>query len=448
MIGILIVIIAVAILVCVLLGFTSTSKNSAKTADGKPKKKRNSAQIIKECTRKLSRDENNIEALKDLADVYYTDANYEKALPLYQKLYKLMSIHMEIDQTLISLRYGVCLFKLEKIEESANAIARALNHDPKNYEANLYMGKIMYQKKDYDKASVCLKRAIGLHPENQDGYEDLAFALYESKKYREALVFLKKILDANPSNKKAMFSFASAMAECQFPEKALKIFMHLRPDPEFGAQSCLESGIIHERQGKYDLALQDYDIALKLPTMPPETKVNILYKMVQSYIATKDISKAVFTLRSIIAINPNYKDVPSLITRYQELSQNGNLQAYLMSGKSDFIILCKKIIEKFHANAFVRIESTNVEGENIEIYCTVESGQWTMTEIFKFFRSSSSIGEFYVRECHSKVQDIKCDKGICVTAGTFTAEAKKYVEGRPVDLIEKPKLLQILNKIT
>lgn len=446
MIGILVVIIGAAILVCVLLGATG-SKNGGKTADGKPRKSKSSAQIIKECTRKLSHDENNVDALKSLADVYYTDANYEKALPLYQRLYKLMTIRMELDQTLISLRYGVCLFKTEKIEDSANAIAQALNHDPKNYEANLYMGKIMYQKKDYDKATVCLKRAIGLRPENIDGYEDLAFALYESKKYREALVFLKKILDMNPSNKKALFSFASSMSECQFPEKALKIFMHLRPDPEFGAQSCLESGLIHERQGKFDLALQDYDIAMKLPAIPVETKVNILYKMAQSYIATKEISKAVSTLRNITAINPNYKDVQALIARYQELSQNENLQAYLMSGKSDFVILCKKIIEKFHSDSFVKVESTNVEGENVEILCTVESPRWTMTEIFKFFRTTSSIGEFYVRECHAKVQEIKCDKAFCVTSGTFTPEAKKYVEGRPVDLIEKPRLMQILNKI-
>ena len=45
------------------------------------------------------------------------------------------------------------------------------------------------------------------------------------------------------------------------------------------------------------------------------------------------------------------------------------------------------------------------------------------------------------------MRDIKCDKGICISAGIFTEEAKKYVEGRPIDLIEKAKLVSVLKKI-
>ena len=45
------------------------------------------------------------------------------------------------------------------------------------------------------------------------------------------------------------------------------------------------------------------------------------------------------------------------------------------------------------------------------------------------------------------MRDIKCERGFCVTAGTFTDESHKYVEGRPIDLIEKNKLVAVLKRL-
>ena len=152
-------------------------------------------------------------------------------------------------------------------------------------------------------------------------------------------------------------------------------------------------------------------------------------------------------MKQIQAITPNYRDVNSLITRYQELNQNSNLQAYLMSGTSDFVALCRKFVAGFYPQAFIKIEDISIAAESIEVLCEVESAKWTDTELFRFFRSTGAIGELYVRDLHSKIRDIKCDRAFCVTAGSFTEEAKKYVEGRPIDLIEKNKLVQVLKRI-
>ena len=85
--------------------------------------------------------------------------------------------------------------------------------------------------------------------------------------------------------------------------------------------------------------------------------------------------------------------------------------------------------------------------ESIEVLCTVDSAKWEDTELFRFFRSTGSVGELYIRDFHSKMRDIKCERGFCVTAGSFTDEAHKYVEGRPIDLIEKNKLVAVLKRI-
>ena len=445
MIGVLIAIITGAGLICILMAVSGIQKKSA-NVQGKGRSKNNVA-VIRDCTKKISKDPHNVEALKTLADIYYTDLNYERAFPLYPTLFKLMGVHVEIDQQVVSQRYGVCAFKLGKFDEAMAGFSKVLRLNPKDYEVNLYVGKIMLEKKDFEKSILCLKRAASIRPDSSEIYEPLGFALFEAKKYRESLMHLKKVLDENPENKQALFYFANAMEECSMNDKALKIFMHLRPDTKFGPESCVEAGRIHEKMGQYDKAVQDYEIALKLETISSETKVTVFYKLAQSYIAQHNIAKALYYLKQIQTVSPNYKDVNALVSRYQELNQNNNLQAYLMSGTSDFVVLCRKIVTGFYPDSFVKIEDVNVAAESIEVLCTVESMKWSDTELFRFFRSTGSIGELYVRDCHSKMRDIKCDRGFCISAGTFTAEAKKYVEGRPIDLIEKVKLIQILKKI-
>lgn len=410
-------------------------------------KSKNKNVIIRDCTKKLSHDPRNVPALIALGEVYYEDNNYEKAYPIYASLFNLMNMHVEIEKVSTSVRFGVCAFKVEKYDDAFQGLTTALKNDPKIFEANLYLGETLYNKKDYEKAILCLKRALVSKPDHTEGIKYLAYSLYQSKKYRESLPFLKKVVDNDPTDKEALFYMASAMEEAGLGDKALKIFMHLRPDPVYGAQSCLVAGSYHDKVKEYPKAIQDYEIALKLENVPPETKLSVFYKISQSYLAMHNIAKALYYLKQIQAITPNYKDVNQLVNRYQELNQNSNLQAYLMSGTSDFVALCRKFVVGYYQGSFVRIEDVSVAAESIEILCSVEGGKWEDTQLFRFFRSTGAIGELYIRDFHSKMRDIKCDRGFCVTAGSFTEEARKYVDGRPIDLIEKNKLVSILKKI-
>ena len=80
--------------------------------------------------------------------------------------------------------------------------------------------------------------------------------------------------------------------------------------------------------------------------------------------------------------------------------------------------------------------------------CEVETPKWEDVEFFRFFRATGAVGELFVRDFHAKLKDKKVDRGFCVTPGAFSEEAHKYVEGRPIDLIEKAQLMTLLKKIT
>ena len=101
----------------------------------------------------------------------------------------------------------------------------------------------------------------------------------------------------------------------------------------------------------------------------------------------------------------------------------------------------------YYSRAVAKIQDISVEQDHVEIQLTVDTSRWEDTEIFRFYRTTGSIGELYVRDFQAKVSESKADRGICFTAGTYTEEALKYAEGRPIDLITKDGLVKLLKKV-
>lgn len=440
---------SVAIAVIAILIFASLLIfiSGRKTSSAAPRT-RNRVSLIRDCTKKLAHNPQNVQALTPLADLYYSEHLWDKAYPLYETLAGLSSKHTEIDIGDVNLKQGVCLVKLHKPQEATPLLLTALKVNPDSYEGNFYLGQAFYNSGEYDKAIPLMKKALTLNPETQGIYQPIGMACYKAHHFKESVQYLRRALDENPEDKESLFSMADAMQECGFSDKALKVFMHLRPDPKFGAQSSLSAGIIHTKMQQLDKAAQDFEIGLRLPDIPQEIYLELNYRLAACYFRINKISAGLDCLNKIISIVPAYKDVTQLIARYKELNQNSNLQIYLTSGTSDFVALCRNLVKIFHSKSFVKIIDVAVITDTIEILCEVENAKWEDKELFRFYRNTGSIGELFIRDFHAKIKDTKCDKGYCITSGTFSEEAHKYIDGRPIDLIEKPTLMKMLKVIS
>lgn len=447
MISVLIAIIAAALLVVLLMGIKNIPKGKKNKDVSQKIQKKGKSAIIKETEKKLTHDPHNVEALELLSSLYLQDKVWDKVYAINKTLFELSSTNMEINRAKAALNYGVACYNTDKIDDAVNALMISLKQDPEVFETNLYLGKALYKKGIYDKAISCLKKAKMVEPENFEVNEQIALSLVNLQKYKEALPFLKRVLDEKPDDKEILFYTAVAMSDCGMNDKALKIFVHLRPDEKFGAQACLEAGKMHERNKDMQNAIQDYIIAMKLENVPEQISLQIRYRLANVYISMNEIQKGLEYLRQIQARHTGYKDVDILVARYQELSQNKNLQTYLMSGTSDFVALCRKVITVYHSDAYVKVEDVAVASESVEVICHVESPKWSAKEIFRFYRTQTVIGDIYIREFHTKLRDSKCDLGLCVTIGQFSESAHKYIDGRPIDLIEKEQLTKLLKKI-
>ncbi len=438
-------IIAVAAIVgfgAILIAFSTRKKG------GKKGRQKGRSQILKEATRKLAQDPHNSAALISLGDLYYNERAWDKAFPIYETQLSIAPAHKEIDVFKAALRQGICAVKLNKLQDAFRGLTAACNINPNDYEVNYYLGLAFYKNNEFEKAVPRFKRVLVLKSDASNNINSpLGLSLYKAKHYKESLAYLKRALDENPENKEVLFSLADAMNESGYGDKAMKIFMHLRPDPEFGARSCLITGIYHLKLGESDKAIQDFEIGLRHQNVSQDVALEIRYRLATAYFQIKSISKGLALLSEIQAIVPSYKDVPQLLARYQELNQNKNLQVYLMSSTSDFVSLCRRIVVSYYKKAVSKIVDISVTPGCVEILTNVEFPRSEEVHIFRFYRSTGVISDLYIRDFHAKVSDSKADRGICFSAGMFSDEARRYAEGRPIDLIEKTNLVRILKKI-
>lgn len=423
-------------------------KNGGGSTKDRKTSNRNKAQIIKEANKKLAKNPHDPAGLIPLGDVYFSSQIWDKAYLIYNDLSKLDSKSGFVNLDECFLRLGISALQLGKNPEAVQALVSAYKINSVSFENNFYLGKAMFNQKLYEKSVPLFKKAILAKPESTGVYFLLAQSLYFAKKYRECLSFFKKALDEDPSNKEALFNMSDAMFQEGRGDRAIKIFMHLRADPVYGARSCLRAGIFHTKINDLNSAIQDYEIGLKHENEPSDIRVEIEYNLARCYFEKNQIAKGLALLKAIRNSVQNYKDVNSLINRYQELSQNNNLQIYISANSNDFVTLCRKFILTKYKNSNVKIQNIEKDSLYTDILAEIFAATWQDVVLFRFFRTTGSVGEIYIREFHEHMNDVNAERGFCVSAGIFSEESKKYIEGRPIDLIEKTELTKILKQIS
>ncbi len=440
-----IVIVALIMLFAVLgLSFLGRKRDAAKPRQAR---KRDRSSIIREATKRLAQNPRDPEGLTAMGGLYYQEQEWEKAYAAYEVLIDLAPSNPKLDEFECSLRFGVSAVKTNRLQEAIKGFLLARKIKPDHFEVNYNLGYICYLQKDYDKAIPLLKQSLLQDTENVLAQRYMGFSLHKAHRYRDALAYLKKALDLQPDDKEALFAMAECLFESGAIDRALKIFTHLRPDPALGPQSALYAGIIHAQTNQHDKAIVDFDIGLKHENIPPEIATDIRYKLALTLIKAQDLSRALTTLKEIQRLTPGYKDVPSLIVRYQELNQNKNLQTYLMAVQSEFVTLCRKIVIQFFPGAKVKITDISVFADYSDVVAEIDTPKWSDIVIFRFFRSQGTVGELLLRDFHGRIKDLKAGKGICLSAGIFSEESRRFTEGRPIDLFDKDRLNKILNAV-
>ena len=417
-----------------------------RTGGGGGKRSKGRDSIVKNANKKLEQNPRDPQALSELGDLYYREENWAEAYKTYQTLAELG--RQAPDEFEANLRWGMSALKLGLTEEAFKGLSTAKSFNKNNFELDYNLGVLEFQRKNYEKAIQILNQARLLDPEHAPTLRTLGHSYFRIKKNKEAMTYIRKAIDLAPDDKESLYTLAECYYEANQTEQALRIFNHLRGDPVMGASACLTCGIINSDARQYEKAIQDFELGLRHENIKPEVRVDLRYRLAQCYLKRNDIARALVLLRSIQAESPSYKDVAMLIGKYQELNTNKNLQIFLMAPSGDFVALCRKIVMGYFQRAKVKVTNISVnKNEWADILAEVDTPKWSDVIMFRFIRSQGAIGELIVRDFHHHLKEVKAGKGICITVGSFTEEARRYTEARLIDLIEKERLTAMLNTL-
>jgi tetratricopeptide (TPR) repeat protein len=442
-----IIAVAVFLIIAVLVFVLMLGK---KQGAGFGSKKRGREATIREASKRLSVNPRDPQALNSMAEIFFQDEDWEKAMKNYEILAEICTggIAGGIDEFDVNLRYALSALKLSMVDQAYKGLLVARNLRQNNYEVNYNLGYLEFLRKNYEKAIQLLNQARVQDPDNPAALRYLGHAFFRIKKPKEAMNFIRKAIDLAPDDKESLYTLAECYYEANQTDQALRIFNHLRADPLMGPEACLLSGIINTDIRHFSEAIQDFEIGLKHQNVKPDILADLRYRLATAYLKENDIGKALPLFRMIQAENASYKDVNVLINKYQELNANKNLQIFLIAPSADFIALCRKIVLGYFPRAKVKIANITVnKSEWADILAEVDTPKWSDLIMFRFIRTQGAIGELIVRDFHSHLKDVKAGKGICVTVGSFSEEAKRYTEARLIDLIEKDRFTAMLNSV-
>jgi tetratricopeptide (TPR) repeat protein len=447
-IGVISLILVVTVFILIMNRKRGGSLSGGSLSGGKRSKDHDA--ILSAAGKKLAQNPNDSEALFAVASVYFDEGSWEKAMKAYETLTELLSAGSVpgIDKFEVFLRYGLSARKLNLLENAYKGFSIARTHRQDNFEVNFELGSLEFERKNYEKAAQLLQQARIQDPESPAVLRSLGHALFRLKKPKEAMTHIRKAIDLAPNDKESLYTLAECYQEANQVEQALRIFNHLRADPVMGPNSCLIAGGIHLETRHYDQAAQDFEIGLKHNNIKPDILLDLRYKLATTYIKLNEIGKAIPLLKQLQSEHSSYKDVNVLLGKYVELFGNQNLQTFLMAPSPDFVALCRKIVMTYYQKAKVKIINISVnKNEWADILAEIDTQKFSDLIMFRFIRVQGSIGELIVRDFHSHLKEVKAGKGICMTVGNFTEEAKRYTEARLIDLIEKEKLQAILNAL-
>lgn len=415
---------------------------------GRKKQRKDRDTVLKEANRHLASNPRDHRALTTIADIYYEDQAWDKAIKTYGILMNLSASNPDIEEWRITARYGLCAIQLKNYDEAYKSlvVARSLKED--SFDINHNLGFLEYRRGNLEKSIQLLNLARDAQPEHVPTRRYLGRALHKQQKYREAVRYLRQVVDLEPEDKESLFFLAQSYQELGQNEQALMIFSHLRPDPVMGPHSALFAGTIRMAKGDVEKAVIDFELGLRHQKIREDVMIEIRYRLATAYMKQQEIGKALSQFAEIHRVNPGYKDVASQISRNKELYGNQHLKVYLISPTNEFVTLCRRMVMTFYRNAKVKILDIQVEkNEYADVLTEIETPKWEDTILFRFIRGTTQVGELVVRELNSRLKETHAGRGFCITAGQFSEAATHFVEARLIDLMDKEKLLEIFNRL-
>ncbi len=361
------------------------------------------------------------------------NAIFDKTIPEAEFRRQLSQLYMKFNQTEDALKEFLLLTKLE----------------PTNAENFFNCGKIYEQKNRADMALGFYQKAINFNKRHVQAHASMGLLLFRSKQFAEAKKEIDLAIRLSPETYSTYYYLGKILKENKDYPAAVKAFEKALRDPDFKQKALLERGSCYMMANAVDNALQEFDKATK--ASKDERSQETLYAhyfLAACYEKTRKIEKAIEHWQYIYQRNHSFRDVGAKLSEYKDLQSNDSLKEFLTCSGAEFIEICKKAALSGFNLAAQKMDEKKWGVEMIAV--EAKKDDWMnmrkQTFLVNFYRDTEPIEDTEIRRVLDYSKSLNCTKAYVCTSSGFTSSASGFAENRPIELVGKERLEQILAK--
>lgn len=395
----------------------------------------------------IAKDDENIPAHYYLGLCYFNMENYEWAMPEFKKVVRSPKLGKDVDEIEVREKLAKIYLKYNQLEDAQKEFMFMTQINPKDYKNYFEIARILHKQGYLDSAFSYYKKTLERNPKMPEAYYYLGVISFEKKNYNDCISYMNDAIKYDPSLYKAHYYLGMVYYMNKHYEKALNEFTYSEKDSEFRERTILYKGRCYMEMGQYDRVISLFEGYIKNISVENSATLAMRYHLATVYETKRNIIAAIEQWEKIAKVKPNYMDVQEKLAEYEDLRMDDMIKDFVVASSESFQIVCRKIIDVLN---YQIIREELISDDRME-FLAVESGsKWRNTRKIRIYvvisRRNNKIEEREIAAIMDNMKTNSTVKAICISVSGFTEGAKRYSESRPIDLIEKDKLVSLLEK--
>jgi tetratricopeptide (TPR) repeat protein len=268
---------------------------------------------------------------------------------------------------------------------------------------------------------------------------------YRNNLFPDAKSMFLESIKIDPANYRAHYFLGLTLRQIGDHDWAVKEFEIAQKNEELRVKCFLAKGSCYLERNQMPKAIMELERGLKFARRGSDTELNLRYYLAECQEKMRDFSAAIFNWEKIHEVNNNFKDVSEKLKIYSEFRQDDRIKDFLISGLSQFEHDSRKIVEGMGNRI---LDCDIISDTEIELTATDSDGKWRNTrqtnKLFRVIRTTDVIQEKVLRKLSESMKPKNASRIIIIATGDFSQQAIDFANTRPIELLGKVELIQML----
>ncbi len=391
-----------------------------------------------------------------LAEAYYQSEDFDWAMTEFKKVESFnRHEYKHFDEKLLHERLADLYLRFGQTTEAQKSLLSILDISPNDYDTHIKIGDIFFKRTLFDNALSYYQKALSIRDYGSEALFKCGEVFYYKKDYNQALGYLKGAVKHQPTLFKANYYIGMIYKSTNNFAKALSEFEKASQNREVRVRALFQKGVcllklnepiqaISTFERGLKAAENDENVSSKSPLM-----LSLRYHLAETYESEKKILAALDQWEKIAEQNPEYEDVPDKLKMYSDLRVDDRLKDFLTATDKEFERICIKIIGHNNQKIMEILEAP--KEESFQALVSESEGEWikarTTKKLIQFHRHKEPINDKVLRNSQEKMKKLSASGVMVYSSSGFTPKAMEYSQTRPVKLLDRDSLSEVLKEI-